>query len=159
VTAMIAGFDKTVTGDGMDARSSGMVGNGAGSGRLAAPTAERRTCAGVRRDGQPCQSRVVSDGTYCYVHSPAHSEARAEARRRGGRNRSSAVRLRGLVPPRLVAVYDRLEQALDEVLRYELDHRNATAAASVARAMVAVLTAGELEERVRKLESGHGDTA
>ena len=63
------------------------------------------------------------------------------------------IRLRGLVPPRLEAVYDRLEKALEQVHDGVLDSKQAIAMASIARAMVAVLTSGELEERVRGLES------
>jgi hypothetical protein len=59
-----------------------------------------------------------------------------------------------LVPPRLTVVYERLEQALTEVHGGELDPKVAQAMASLARAMVNVLTAGELEERVRRLEAG-----
>jgi hypothetical protein len=125
---------------------------------MVAPVIEAHVvCAGTRRDGQPCTSRVLCDGTYCYAHSPDRVTERTEARRRGGHNRSNAARMRGLVPPRLVGVYDKLERALAEVLNCELDPKYATAAASVARAMVAVLTAGELEERVRKLEGERDD--
>jgi hypothetical protein len=113
-----------------------------------------RHCAGVRKDGTPCRSQVLCDGTHCYVHSPAHQQERAEARRKGGRNRATAARLRALVPPRLMPVFDRLEAALEEVHRGELEPKRAQAMASLARALVAVLTAGELEERVRKLEHG-----
>jgi hypothetical protein len=57
------------------------------------------------------------------------------------------------MPPRLVNVYDRLEAALEQAHKGELNPRVATAMASLAGAMVRVLTAGELEERVRRLES------
>jgi len=57
------------------------------------------------------------------------------------------------MPPRLIEVYDRLELALQETHTGDLDPRSATAMAALARAMVAVLTSGELEERIRNLES------
>jgi len=60
--------------------------------------------------------------------------------------------MHNLVPPRLVPVYDRLEQALGQVHDDTLQPRQASAMAALARAMVAVLTSGELEERVRELE-------
>ena len=109
-------------------------------------------CAGIKRDGQPCGSQVLSDGTYCYVHAPGKQAERTEARRRGGQNRSTAARLHALLPPRLVPAFDQLEQALADVLAGRLSPKQASAAAAVARAMVAVLQAGELEERLRKLE-------
>jgi hypothetical protein len=116
------------------------------------PIDRRPTCAGIRADGSPCRSQVLCDGTHCYVHAPGRQQERAEARRKGGRNRATSARLRKLMPPRLVPVFDQLEVALADVLAGELDPRQATAAAAVARALVAVLTAGELEERLRRLE-------
>jgi molybdenum-dependent DNA-binding transcriptional regulator ModE len=86
------------------------------------------------------------------MHDPERQAQMHEARRKGGQNRGSAARLRGLVPPRLISVYDLLEKALEEVHRGDLDPRVAGAMAAIARAMVAVLTAGELEERLRALE-------
>ena len=117
---------------------------------------DRKACAATRKDGHPCTIQVLVDGRHCFVHSPDHQEERTEARRRGGLNRATAVRLRGLVPPRLVPVFDRLEAALAETHAGDLDPKQATAMAALARAMVAVLTSGELEERLRKLEEGMG---
>jgi hypothetical protein len=57
-----------------------------------------------------------------------------------------------LCPPRLVGVFDLLEEALSEVHDGQLDPRIAQAMSSLASAMVRVLTSGELEERVRRLE-------
>ena len=111
-------------------------------------------CSALRRDGQPCRSWVVGDASLCFSHAPGRQAERDQARSRGGRNRSSTARLRGLVPPRLLSVFDKLEAALDDVLADRLDPKNATAAASLARAMTAVLQVGELEERVRQLEQG-----
>ena len=113
---------------------------------------EQQRCAAVREDGRSCGVRVLVDGRHCFAHAPEHEAARREARQRGGRNRATAIRLRTLTPPRLIDVYGRLEGALAETHTGTLDPRTATAMASLARALVAVLTAGELEERVRKLE-------
>ena len=49
-------------------------------------------------------------------------------------------------------VFERLKDALVEVHQGKLDPRVATAMASLAGAMVRVLTSGELEERVWALE-------
>jgi hypothetical protein len=112
-----------------------------------------RTCEATRRDGRPCTTPVVSDGRYCFGHDPGLAAQRAEARRLGGQNRANAKRLSKLLPPRLLPVWEQLEAALGDVLTGTLEPKRAAAAASVARAMVAVLTAGELEERVRALEA------
>ena len=45
-----------------------------------------------------------------------------------------------------------LEQAFTEVYTGQLEPRRATAMAALARSMVAVLTGGELEERLRNFE-------
>jgi hypothetical protein len=86
------------------------------------------------------------------THEPSLAEKRAEARRKGGHASARAVRLGKLVSPRLLDAYDALEEALGEVHDGTIDPRIAMAMASLAGAMVRVLTAGELEERVRRLE-------
>lgn len=113
---------------------------------------ESKRCAAKRKDGQPCLAPALESG-FCFAHDPARKADRDAARRRGGANSAKIVRLRGLVPPRLQPVYDMLERALREVHDGDISSRQATAMASVSRAMVAVLTAGELEERVRALEA------
>jgi len=114
---------------------------------------EPKRCAGVCKDGRACRAPALSGaGVYCFAHAPEQAEARAAARERGGRHSAKIVRLRALVPPRLVSVYDALEAALVEVHAGSLTPGQAGAMASLARAMVAVLTAGEIEERVRSLE-------
>jgi hypothetical protein len=113
---------------------------------------DAKRCAGTRKDGAPCGALALGPSGYCYTHDPERTEQRAEARRRGGRNSAKVVRLRGFLPSRLVPVYEALEAALSEVHDGELDARRANAMASLARAMATVLTAGELEERVRTLE-------
>jgi hypothetical protein len=61
-----------------------------------------------------------------------------------------------LVPPRLVPIFDVLESALSEVHNGDLSPSQGTAMATIAKALVAVLTAGELEERLRDLERKTG---
>jgi len=60
--------------------------------------------------------------------------------------------IRGLVSLRRISVFNMLEQAFTEVYTGQLEPRRATAMAALARSMVAVLTSGELEERLRNLE-------
>jgi hypothetical protein len=109
------------------------------------------TCTAIRKDGKPCQAQATKSGL-CLAHDPSLEEKRRAARKTGGRNKARIARLGKLVPPRLIAVYDHLEEALGQVHKGELDPRVATAMAALAGAMVRVLTSGELEERVRKLE-------
>jgi hypothetical protein len=115
-----------------------------------------KQCSGTRRDGRPCAAPALADGPYCFAHAPERAADRQAAYRKGGLNRASIVRLRGLCPPRLVPVFEALEQALGEVHDGKLDPRQAVAMAALARAMVAVLQAGEVEQRLRELEQRTG---
>jgi hypothetical protein len=99
---------------------------------------------------------VIGASSFCFTHDPARSDERAQAHRRGGRNSATIVRLRGLIPPRLVPIFDVLENALAEVHAGQLEPGRANAMANITRAMVAVLQAGELEERLRELERKAG---
>lgn len=114
-------------------------------------------CLGTRTDGQPCGSQIVSESGYCFAHDPEVAEERTRARRRGGRSSSAIFRTRKLAPAALRDVYTTLERALAEVHNGELSPARASAMASLARAMTTVLTAGELEERVRAIEEGLHD--
>ena len=109
-------------------------------------------CQARRKDNERCKAVVTLSSGYCAMHDPARQADVAAARVRGGRHSATSVRLSRLMPARLVPVYAQLEQALADVLADRLDPKNATAAAAISRAMVAVLTAGEVEERLRKLE-------
>jgi hypothetical protein len=109
-------------------------------------------CAGVRKDGQACQGPVLDGGAYCFTHDPTRAAERQAARQKGGHNRGAVVRLRHLCPPRLVPIFDQLETAMQEVHDGTLKPGQAIAMASLARAMCAILTAGELEERLRAIE-------
>lgn len=121
---------------------------------------ERKRCKSLTRNGEPCRSYALEDG-YCFSHSPTLEKKRSEARAKGGKNSARTTRLKKLVPPRLIPVYDRLEQALEEVHLGTLESKKATAMAALARAMIAVLTSGELEERLRRIEDkfmgGHNE--
>ena len=111
------------------------------------PTDPQR-CSATRKDGRPCRARAGSSGL-CVGHRPQAGEAR----RKGGKASARSARLGKLVPPRLLWVFERLEQALADVHEGSLEARRAQAMAVLAGAMVRVLTAGELEQRLRELES------
>ena len=108
-------------------------------------------CVSTRRDGAPCTAQAGASG-YCIGHDPGA----VEARRKGGHGKSRAERAAKLLPARLQPVVSLLENALGEVHRGELDHRQAAAMASLAGALVRAMTAGELEERLRALEDRGG---
>lgn len=119
---------------------------------LRVPARTEAHCRATRTDGLPCQSTILTSSGLCGAHEPSLAVRRASARRRGGRNSRKIRRMRSLVPPRLVDVYEQLELALTAVHAGELPPPRAAAMANLARAMVTVLQAGELEERVRTIE-------
>lgn len=110
-------------------------------------------CQGRRRDGRPCTSPLVGSDGYCFAHSPTRVAEQRAAQQRGGLHKANLVRLRRLCPPRLVPIFEQLETALGEVHSGTLDPRAAVAMAALARALVAVLQAGEVEQRLRELEA------
>lgn len=112
----------------------------------------KQSCAGIRRDGQRCSAPVLGSAAHCYAHDPACAADRDAAGRRGGRNRSSVARAKALMPARLAPIFATLETALDDVLAGRLDPRQASAAAAISRALVALVVSGELEERLRRIE-------
>ena len=114
--------------------------------------AEHKPCAATTKQGKPCKGQALPGDSCCFIHSPAMADARKAACKKGGINSAKRQRLANLIPPRLMSVYDVLEEALTQVHEGELAPQRASAMSSVATAMVRVLTSGELEERVRKLE-------
>lgn len=115
-----------------------------------------KRCVGLRKDGSQCNGLALGS-LYCFAHDPARAGERVQARRKGGRNSAKIVRLRGLAPPRLRDLFDVLEVAVGEVHGGALAPPAATAMAALARAMVAVLDAGDLAERVAELEQAVSD--
>lgn len=110
-------------------------------------------CLGLRSDGSPCGSPIIGESGYCFAHDPERIEEATKARRRGGKASSAIERTRRLAPASLRDVYSTLEAALGEVHDGHLAPQRAQAMASLARAMISVVTAGEVEERVRSLEA------
>ena len=112
----------------------------------------RGKCQATKQNGEPCPSPALNDRPFCFAHDPQRAKERRQAQAKGGRNKSNVIRLRNLAPPRLLPIYDKLEQALEEVHSGKLSPAQAGAMAQLARALAAILQAGEFEERLRALE-------
>jgi hypothetical protein len=123
----------------------------------ASSTIPQHQCQALRKDGQPCRGQAV-DGTYCLAHSPSYKGKVAEARTRGGRNKSRAARMEKLMPIHLRPVYNLLAKAFVETYQGSLSPQQASALSSIAGTMVRVLTAGEMEARLRDLETAVNNT-
>jgi len=116
-------------------------------------TETNRFCKAIRKDGQPCKATALTPNGYCFAHSEELAAQRKAARSQGGKNSARSVRLdKQVLPKRLAPVYTLLEDATQKVYKGELEPSRGTSIAALSRAMVAVLEAGELEERVRDLE-------
>ncbi|MGH8946159.1 MAG: hypothetical protein ACRDVL_08420 [Acidimicrobiia bacterium] len=103
-------------------------------------------CPALTGEGLPCRSPILGASGYCYSHDPERAvedgyrkalEARARMKRKG--------------TARLTKVYSRLEKAMRQVERRELEPDIAVAMAQIARTMCAIL---DLDEE----PDGEGDT-
>jgi hypothetical protein len=116
------------------------------------PTGQPR-CKGVKADGLRCRAFQGRSG-YCFFHDPNITPAQKNAQRaKGGHHNSRVSRAERMLPDRLKPVFTRLESAMQEVVDGTLSPTRAQALASLASASVRVLEAGEIEEKVRKMEA------
>jgi hypothetical protein len=114
-------------------------------------------CRGIKANGERCGSFAGPRG-FCMWHDPNIPEERKRAQHAaGGAATSRAARAQRMLPPRLRPVFDRLEQAMGDVVDGSLSPQRASALAALSSAAVRVLEAGEMEERLRKIESAAGD--
>ena len=92
------------------------------------------------------------------MHSPDHAEMRREASRRGGKARSTRARARAATPVAMDAaeLAGWLTTLFKGVLTGRVEPRVGTAAASIAKVMMEVRAATELEARLAELEDRAG---
>ncbi len=116
----------------------------------------KHLCNSKKVNGETCGGNAGPDG-FCFAHSPALASKHAEVSKIGGRNKSNAIRAQKLMPSRLVPVFVMMEGVLADIYNGKItDYKKAQTIAQVARALVAIFTAGELEERIRALEEKTG---
>lgn len=113
-------------------------------------------CSGITRQGQRCRARPLVGSRYCLNHSPDITDEQRRAwSAQGGANSAATVRARKQLPGEAMEG-DELTAWLAVVFRRlvkgELDPPIATAAANLARTMVAVRESIETEERITALE-------
>lgn len=119
-------------------------------------------CAATNKDGRPCSARPLPGGNRCPWHSPELAKRRHEWSVRGGQNRSRKARAQKAADGLdLAEVAGLLGITLKLVIAGKVEPAQASAAASVARALVAVREVSAVEERLRELEAiaGLGDDA
>ncbi len=111
-------------------------------------------CSGRNRTGQPCGAQVWQDGQ-CRWHHPGLEAERGEWRRRGGEQRSNKQRAKRQLPDAILTPAELqgfIGLALRGVIAGKIEPGVGNAIATLARAAVAVREAGELEERIERLE-------
>lgn len=118
-------------------------------------------CTGTNRDGTPCSARPQPDRPFCLWHDPERAADRKRWTQNAGRAKAHRVQARKKILAaglELPAVDAALCKALQDVLAGEIEPNVATAAATLARAIVATRQAGELEQRIAALEERAGLT-
>ena len=115
-------------------------------------TTIREQCTTIKANGERCRGVSIEGSPHCFAHAPEMRDRKIAGNAKGGRHKSSMVRLERMMPARLAPVYERLEEVLDQLHKGKLDPRIAMAMSSVTRTMVALVQAGELEERLREVE-------
>lgn len=100
--------------------------------------ADAAGCPAIRGDGRRCESPILTSSGYCYPHDPKRAfedryQAAQEAREQLKRDSTA----------RLNRIYGRLDKAMRQVERGELDPETAMAMAQLARTMCAILDIDE----------------
>jgi len=104
-------------------------------------------CNATRKDGRPCAARATKDG-FCVGHSPGA----AEARRKGGRNSATSIRMERRIPRRYASVLELLEATIYKVDRDEIPREKGDTIARLAGAMARVTDVALFEDRITRLE-------
>lgn len=118
----------------------------------------RGSCAGTTAPGMPCLAAVQTGSRFCYFHDPAKAEERGTARRMGGRQRSRpAAVLDAETPAKEIGcvadVRDLLSETIHQVRTGAIDPKVANCVGYLSGVLLKALEVGELEDRVRALES------
>lgn len=110
--------------------------------------------AKARRTGARCTAWAGKDG-FCFTHSPARAKARAQARKRGGRNR--AVGKVGVWAGRITTIAEALnfinDLVIPDLIALENTVPRARALIASAEAAIRAITDGEIENRLSALEN------
>ncbi|MGI8483473.1 MAG: hypothetical protein ACR2OU_04340 [Thermomicrobiales bacterium] len=118
-------------------------------------------CTATRRDGHPCQGTPLPGKAFCFAHDPELREQRHQWTTAAGKAKANSRRLKkslGLDTPTLtlVEIDALLCLTLKAVVSGKLEPGIATSAAGVSKAIMAIRTASDLEERLAALEQQAG---
>ncbi len=116
-------------------------------------------CQGKNRDGAPCSAHAYEGETWCRWHDPARATERAAWSRKGGAARSNKARARRQLADAVLTINDLdglLCRALVQVAGAKMEPNVGSAMATIAKTVVAIRTAGDLERRLEELERAAG---
>ncbi len=116
-------------------------------------------CLGTNQSGGPCGGYVPKASTWCLWHDPDRESEREEWRRRGGENRSNKARARKKMTDQVMSINDLdafLCASMTRVAAGRMEPNVGSAVATLAKTVVAIRTAGELERRLEELERRAG---
>jgi len=110
-------------------------------------------CKSKTRTGARCAAYATQDG-FCFTHSPAKSRERAQAHKRGGRNRIAPKV--GTWNKRITTIADALDclndLVLPDLIALENTVPRARAIIAAIESAIKAIDAGEIERRVTALE-------
>ncbi len=116
-------------------------------------------CRGKNAEGKPCGATTQAGRAWCMWHDPEREAERAEWRAQGGRarsHRSTAARELRKHATDMSSLRGTLFLTLKRVSDGELEPSVGNSMATIARAIVAVSQATDLEERLTALEQRAG---
>ena len=116
-------------------------------------------CQGKNRDGAPCSAHVYEGETWCRWHDPARATERAAWSRKGGAARSNKARARRQLADAVLTINDLdglLCRALVQVAAGKMEPGVGSSMAGIAKTVVAIRQASELERRLEELERAAG---
>jgi hypothetical protein len=117
----------------------------------------RASCRAIAHGGGPCQAPPLRDEDFCRMHSPAHAEAVADARRLGGQRRrrdatvATAYDFDGLHAVQQIRRV--LEIGVLGALELENSLSRSRTLAYLSQVALRTLEVGELETRLADLEA------
>lgn len=110
-------------------------------------------CTATRRDGSPCRANALPGKAVCWAHDEALKPKAAEARRRGGANRSNTARAQKRMPRELRDIVQIVEAAMGGVLQSKITPPQGQALASLVGAWVKLRETGELQAQLDELKA------
>ncbi|MGI8404851.1 MAG: hypothetical protein ACR2OE_08850 [Thermomicrobiales bacterium] len=116
-------------------------------------------CQGTNAEGKPCSARAQPGREWCQWHDPAREAERAQWRSQGGKARStrnSAARELRKYATDMGSLRGTLFHVLKRVEGGDLEPNVGNSIATIAKAIVAISQAVEVEERLAQLEQRAG---